>query len=250
MNKQRKTVKTMIILAIVMLMSLSIFSIASAGEQAPSCVSKKIIYMTKQENQFMPTEHWSTRIGGCLYIKNLAPDAVIYDVKSSNKKVQATNFFNVPDEHPTRFKGIWVEGHNAKAGSKSKITFKVQQHGQVYSLKCNVTLKYESSRYTKLKIGNTDYSKKITGYESRVIKPTGKSVKLSVKLKSGMKLDNITLNSGGKLTYLKNNSKVKLKTGDILIIDYHYTKKPKNYSSCLGPYKRFYLNEGTRFDVK
>ena len=250
MNKQRKIMETMILLAMVMLMSLSMFSISSADELAPSCVSKKIIYMTKQENQFMPTEHWSTRIGGCLYIKNLAPDAVIYDVKSSNKKVQATNFFNVPDEHPTRFKGIWVEGHNAKAGSKSKITFKVQQHGQVYSLKCNVTLKYESSRYTKLKIGNTDYSKKIAGYESKVIKPTNRSVKLSIKLKSGMKLDNITLNSGGKLTYPKNNSKVKLKTGDILIIDYHYTKKPKNYSSCLGPYKRFYLNEGTRFDVK
>lgn len=251
MNKQRRTVKTIIISAIVMLMSLSIFNIDSSAEQAPSCVSKKIVYVAKPEDSARPTQHFSTHIGANLYIKNLAQDAIIYDVKSSNKKVHAMNAY------PTYFEGILIEGHDAKVGSKSKITFKVKQNGQVYSLECDVTVKYESSRYTKLKIGNTDYTKKIAGYSSKLIKPTGKPVKLSIKMKPGLKLDRIVLYSGGKITYPKNNSKVNLKSGDSLQIHYHYTKKPKNYSSYVGfstsiykyNRKHFYLHGVTGFLV-
>lgn len=49
-----------------------------------------------------------------------------------------------------------------------------------------------------------------------------------------MKLKGISIVTKSGTKEIKNGATVKLNKGDQIFIDYRYTKKPKNDSSCLG----------------
>ncbi len=225
---------------------------SEAAAKKPTCVKKQTVYVSKQNTPYTETMQWSTRNSGAIYIKNLSSNAKITNVKSSNGKVKVKNMFNVSKNHATRFKGLWVEGGGCKTGTKSKISFKVKQGGKTYSLSCTVTIKQEPSRYSYLKIGGKNYASKMAGYESRVLTlPKKKKVKLSVKLKSGMKLEGISILSKSGTKKIKNGANVTLRKGDQIFVDYRYTKKPTNWSSCIGKSgKNYYLYGTTTIYVK
>lgn len=244
--------KTACIFSICLLAVLAVPGMRSeAASKKPTCVKKQTVYVSKQNTPYTKTVQWSTRNSGAIYIKNLSSKAKITNIKSSNKKVKVTNMFNVSKNHATRFKGLWVEGNGCKTGTKSKISFKVKQGGKTYSLSCTVTIKQEPNRYSYVKINGKNYASKLSGYESRVLTLPKKKVKVSVKLKSGMKLEGISILSKSKVKKLKNGAKVTLRKGDQIFIDYRYTKKPSNYSSCLGKSgKNYYLYGTTTIYVK
>lgn len=225
---------------------------AEAAVKKPICAKTQTVYMRYANNPYAETGiHNSTSISGGIYIKNLSSDAKITNIKSSNKKIKVINGFNSSDAF--RGKRLWVDTSRCKAGDKSKITFKVLQNGKKYSLSCTVTVKKETSRFEKLSIGGKNYASKVTGYSSRIISlPKNKKVKISVKVKSGMKLSGIYIShnglGGGEI---KNGASVKLNKGDRIYVEYKYTKKPANYSSCLGVAgKDAYLYDGIDIFVK
>ncbi len=236
-----------------LLMMLTIPSVKSeAAVKKPSCVKKQTVYMTRQENPYTDdAPYWSTRISGAIYIKNLSSNAKITNIKSSNKKIKVKNMFNVSSDHATKFKGLWIEGNGCKPGVKSKISFKVKQNGKTYSLSCIVTLKKETARFKNLKIGGKNYASQLAGYESKNLKLSKKKTKLSIKMQPGIKLEGISIMTKAGIKEIKNGATVKLKKGDQIFIDYRYTKKPKNYSSCLGKVSEdFYLLGSTTIYVK
>lgn len=152
-----------------------------------------------------------------------------------------------------RFKGVWIEANGCNAGTKSKISFKVKQNGKTYSLSCTVTVKKAPTIFSKLSIGGKNYASKFSGYSDRILSlPKNKKVKVSVKLKSGMKLNEIHLvkNGGTNSKKIKNGQTVTLKKGDYFVIDYTYTKKPANYSACLSEPKDWLLHGGMYIYVK
>lgn len=225
---------------------------SEAAAKKPACVKKQTVYVSEQSNPYTETMQWSTRNSGAIYIKNLSSNAKITNIKSSNSKVKVTNKFNVSKNHATRFKGLWVEGSGCETGTKSEISFKVKQGGKTYSLSCTVTIKQEPNRYSYLKIGGKNYASEMAGYESKVLTlPKKEKVKLSVKLKSGMKLEGISILSKSGVKEIKNGANVTLRKGDQIFVDYRYTKKPANYSSCLGKSgKDYYLYGITTIYVK
>lgn len=244
--------KTACIFSICLLAVMAVPGMKSAAASGkPTCVKKQTVYVSKQNTPYSETVQWSTRYSGAIYIKNLSSDARITNIKSSNKKVKVKNMFNVAEDHATRFKGLWVEGNGCGTGTKSKISFKVKQGGKTYSLSYNVAIKQEPARYSSLKIGGKNYASELSGYEAKVLTLPRKKVKLSVKLKSGMKLEGISVLTQTGMKKMKNGASVKLREGDQIFIDYCYKKKPANYSSCLGRSgKDFYLYGTTTIYVK
>lgn len=221
---------------------------AEAAVKKPTCAKKQTVYISYNANNV----GCSTKNSAGIYIKNLSSDAKITNIKSSNKKVKVTNYFN--SSYAMRFKGLYVDASGCKAGTKSKITFKVKQNGKTYSLSCTVTVKKETSRFSKLSIGGKNYASKVAGYSVKTMTlPKNKKVKISVKMKSGMKLDSIYVISGSGMSSqkVKNGATVKLKKGNRIYIEYKYTKKPANYSSCLGVAgKDYFLYGGLDIYVK
>lgn len=255
MKTIRKTTRKLMFggLMLCIMMLLAIPSVKSeAASKKPTCSKKQTVYMTKQENPYTnDAPYWSTRVSGAIYIKNLSSNAKITNIKSSNKKIQVKNMFNLPSDHATKFKGLWVEGNGCKPGAKSKISFKVKQNGRTYSLSCTVTLKKETARFKSLKIGGKNYASQLAGYESKNLKLSKKKTKLTIKMKSGMKQTGITILTKSGTKEIKNGASVRLHKGDQIFIDYRYTKKPRNYSSCLGKAsKDFYLYGSTTIYVK
>lgn len=70
-------------------------------------------------------------------------------------------------------------------------------------------------------------------------------------MQPGMKLKGISIVTKSGTKEIKNGATVKLNKGDQIFIDYRYTKKPKNDSSCLGNVSEdFYLLSSTTIYVK
>lgn len=190
-----------------------------AAEKKPVCAKNQTVYLNHWEKGYTEPTIYSR----CIFIKNLASDAEITNIKSSNKNVECNEVGTYID----------LSGAKIKPGSKAKITFKVKQNKKTYSLSCNVTFKNAPCAFSSLKIGGKDYAKKTTAQVNVNLKPSYKKAAFSVKMKPGTKLISIDLHRGNKLIKVKNGSKVALKKGDIIMVSYKYTKKsanvPKNF---------------------
>ena len=190
-----------------------------AAEKKPVCAKNQTVYLNHWEKGYTEPTIYSR----CIFIKNLASDAEITNIKSSNKNVECNEVGTYID----------LSGAKIKPGSKAKITFKVKQNKKTYSLSCNVTFKNAPCAFSSLKIGGKDYAKKTTAQVNVNLKPSYKKAAFSVKMKPGTKLISIDLHRGNKLIRVKNGSKVALKKGDIIMVSYKYTKKsanvPKNF---------------------
>lgn len=146
--KTRRSV-TLLLTFLLMLSTWGMFSVAAgaAKAKAPECVKKQTIKLTK------PVSGEDYNEAGYICIKNLAANAKITSVKSSNKMVTAVSMVK---DHG--FNAIRIQPKNAKVkdGTKSTITIKVRQNKKTYTLTCVVTLKYVSPIKT-LQLGNGKY---------------------------------------------------------------------------------------------
>ena len=205
-----------------------------AAEKKPVCAKNQTVYLNHWEKGYTEPTIYSR----CIFIKNLASDAEITNIKSSNKNVECNEVGTYID----------LSGAKIKPGSKAKITFKVKQNKKTYSLSCNVTFKNAPCAFSSLKIGGKDYAKKTTAQVNVNLKPSYKKAAFSVKMKPGTKLISIDLHRGNKLIKVKNGSKVALKKGDIIMVSYKYTKKSANVSKNFD--WKLMTNECVRLFIK
>ncbi|MDO4343937.1 MAG: hypothetical protein Q4C50_03945 [Eubacteriales bacterium] len=187
---------------------------SEAAAKKPTCPKKQTVYFADYGGGWGEPTGYSRNI----FIKNLASNAKITNVKCSNKNVFLIN----------RGKYISVGDSKLKSGSKAKVTFKVKQNKKTYSLSCTLTFKKNTCDFSSLKIGGKNYASKTTGKLNVQLKLPYKKSAISVKMKSGRKLTSIKIYRGQKVIKVKNGSKAALKKGDIIMIGYKYTKKPSS----------------------
>ncbi|MCC8044660.1 MAG: hypothetical protein LIP12_04075 [Clostridiales bacterium] len=198
---------------------------ASAASKAPSCEKTQTVYVQSWGDGY----YEATTLSREIYIKNLSSSAKITSVKSNKDGLYVFSRWN---NDGTGIKSVSIgdsEANTMKPGTSAKITIKVKQNGKTYTLTCKVTFK-KASDYSKVSIGGKDYTSKANANVNVTIAKPSTAVKISVKMKSGRKLVSIELMRNDKIKTVKNGSKVTLKSGDILMISYKYTTKPKNYS--------------------
>lgn len=217
----------------------------AADAKAPSCAKSQTLYFYRIGSNNVATTCYSSYI----YVKNLAADAQITNVKSSNKKIVAGSIYNVSEYANTNIAGVSIDTASGsyanpvlpKSGTKSKITFTVKQNGKSYKLSCTVTLKYAPSPVSTFKIGGKDYSSLFRGNvntDTTFLSVKAKKAKLTFKATSGFKIDSILLayRSGtaySSKTVKKSGTTISTKNLSAVLISYHATKKPANYSAPL-----------------
>gem|GEM_PF-4201756 len=147
----------------------------------------------------------------------------VKDVKSSNTKVAGVKI-NVNGDNYGKVLAITPK----KAGT-AKITFKLKINGtwKAYTMKIKA-FKYQNP-FSSIKIGNSKYTSKFNKTNSVKVSAKQLSGKLRYKLKKGYKVDNIVIvddNSGQLIKGgVKNNSKITLKKGNLLVLVITNTKQ-------------------------
>lgn len=155
----------------------------------------------------------------------------VKDVKSSNTKVAGVKIDVNGDNY-----GKVLVIMPKKAGT-AKISFKLKINGtwKAYTMKIK-TFKYQNP-FSSIKIGNSKYTSKFNKTNSVKVSAKQLSGKLSYKLKKGYKINNIMIvddNSGQVIKNgVKNNSKITVKKGDLLVFIVTYTKQKYNLAYAI-----------------
>lgn len=238
-----KTSFKIILSSLVLFLTVSVFGPGMKCEAAtPSCAKSQTVYLTKSD--VLDGEYYLdyTELSSFIFIKNLASNAKIISIKSSNKNISGSNGLKW-EGFPGSF--VSLTGTDCKPGQKSTITIKVKQNSKTYKLTCKIVLKLKPTNFKTFSIGGKNYASKLTGYSGTAkvanLKIEQMKGTFKIRMKSGIKLKEVKLlrtSSNGKTTtkIIKNGNKVSLKKGDVLQISYTYTKKPKNYNfSYSGP---------------
>jgi hypothetical protein len=208
---------------------------ADAASKAPTCAKKQTVYFEGEVYQ-----DFALYSDG-IYIKNLASNAKITNVKSSNKKVKATA---QNKETFIQRNAVMVTPKSTKTikdGETAKISFTVKQNGKSYKLSCTLTFKKFTTPCKTLTIGDQEYKSVFDGVSSVYVAALTGEQKLNVKMRSGYKLVKM------QVTYADRTTKT-VKNGDTLSMDniisleviYTVKTKPANYqkpSNWQGRYK-------------
>lgn len=165
-----------------------------------------------------------------IYIKDLAVDATVTDVKSSNPNMKASKRSDID--------AIEVAATNRGThllGMSSTISFKVTQNGKTYDLSCLINVKQKMSPMVSFKIGSQDITKYFNGYTYvSGLDFEGKQT-VSVKMASGYVLDFLHIllyeNGEDKNLTIKNGSSVDFDKCKQVTIFYHTNQKPANYTA-------------------
>ena len=141
-KKSIKTVLSSLLLCLIVTIAMPGIR-SEASSKKPTCAKKQTVYLDSWgDGYYEPTSY--TRY---IFIKNLASNARITNIKSSNKNVF------VFDDTEYGGKSIHLGGElEVKPGTKTKITFKVKQNKKTYSLSCIVTFKKSPCAFKSLKI--------------------------------------------------------------------------------------------------
>ena len=86
---------------------------SEAAAKKPTCPKNQTVYINSWGGGYVKATGYSRHI----FIKNLASNAKITNVKCSNKKVHVSNMG----------KSLFVDVVKIKAGTKARVTFKVKQ---------------------------------------------------------------------------------------------------------------------------
>lgn len=140
----------------------------------------------------------------------------ITKLKSSNKSVATVKKLERP-EWPD---SVTIQITPKKIG-KTVISFAFKHDNKTYQFKINVTVKKYVNPFKSLKIGSfsfeeyldsADHTEAINAHVP--LKKTLSNKKLSFKLKTGWKLQELFMLRNGKLKTLKNGKKITVKKGD------------------------------------
>lgn len=241
-----KKLKPMLLVAMAcMLALLGIPAAAKTTSKAPVCPQKQTIRITRrfdtQGKVFKQAE-------GHIFIKNLAKNAKIVNIKSSNPKISGEKFkgvdaISVGHEVEDK-KGNY---YNIKSGERAKITFTIKQNGRTYKRSCEVICVPLRNQFQYFKLGSQNYASFFNNGEEEAFKTRAKSgnAKVRIKMTEDYVLDSIyvSYSHGMKIREIKNGTTISLKNLDYIDVDYHiakrslYYKKPtKEYTGKLCPW--------------
>ena len=210
-----------LMLALLMLVPVT----AKADGAAPVCAKRQTmeIYICRPLRSM-----GMTGAEGWIYIGNLAKDAEVYQVRSSNSNFQARKEKGI--------NGIYVESkpHVLKAGERTRISFMVYQNGRSYRLYCDVTFKNMKRKFKAFKMGSREYDSSFKGFSAvSVLRFKSQKIKVKATPAKGYKVDCIiaeyTKNGRNVLKKYKNGSNVSLKNIVCLDVVYHTKNRPRYY---------------------
>ena len=220
-----KKMKPMLLAVMVCMLALLGIPAAAKAAAAPVCPKKQTIRIIRNRDR-ETGKKYKEAYGG-IYIKNLAKNAKIVNIKSSNPKFDGEKFpgidaISVAHDIET----------NIKSGERTTISFTVKQNGKSYKLSCEVICVPFGNQFKYFQIGSKGYAALFNGYQDafKKIAQTGKE-KLIIKTTDAYKLDHIYL-------YYKNRTRpVQVKSGDVIslknlkeiMVDYHVAKDALYY---------------------
>ncbi len=148
-------------------------------------------------------------------VNNLASNAKITNIKSSNTKVLTASY----DKKKNK-KGITV---SFKGFGTSTVSFKVKQGGKTYKLSCKYTFK-KTPMLATIKINGVNFTKLLNGRNGCSYKIGKSSVKVTYKKSSSLSwMEMYYVNKKGKKVAIKSGSTVTVpKDGLILSVCYKY----------------------------
>lgn len=217
------------------LMLCTMFFVAFAGKEvqaaakAPVCPKSQNVYYYV-DDRFTGVSVLTTLYSSAIYIKDLAPDAVFSNLKSSNKNVRVSDIAEL-----YRMDAVAVSIlAPVKEGTKSKISFTIAQNGKKYNLSCNITIKKAKNPLKSLKIGNKEYASSYKEIKDtkKVKFPDLSSAKLTYTPAPGFKIKYISVRyRDGKGKCVQSGEKVNAKNISSIYIRYGVTEKPTYYTT-------------------
>ena len=140
----------------------------------PSCTKTKTVYFQKQTFHDPMTRKnivsYDLLGTGELALGNLSSKAVITNLKSSNRHIEAVA--DVP------YKKIYLSASSLKNGEKTVLSFTVKQNRKTYRLSCKVTFRTDFVKSAKL--GALDLTRKLNQSTGAVrIKTAQKKARLT-----------------------------------------------------------------------
>lgn len=227
-----KKLKPMLLVVMVCMLALLGIPAAAKAAAAPVCPKKQTIMIEKCRDWNSGQKY--TNAEGYIFIKNLAKNAKIVNIKSSNPKFGADWLGTQPaiavgQENPEDDMGI-QHPYTIKSGEKTKISFTVKQNGKSYNLSCEVICVPFRKQFKNFQIGSQGYAALFNGYQKAFKKSAVKNgkAKLTIKTTDDYKIDYIVLYYGKepnvKSVVVKSGTMISLK--DIRYIDVvYYTSK-------------------------
>ena len=198
-------------------------SIETMAAVKPSCVKTKTVYFQKQtfpdpvsQKKIVSYDLLGT---GELSLKNLSSKAVISNLRSSNRHIQAVA--DVP------YKKIYLSADSLKNGEKTVLSFTIKQNKKSYRLSCKIT--FRTNFVKSAKFGNLDITRKLNQCTGALrLKTSQTKAKVKITLPSDYKIVSIRYNYKGqeagpiwkKAPKLKNGGTLTIKRNTVLMVEY------------------------------
>ena len=189
------------------------FGKVNAAAVRPFCTKAKTVYFQKQTFRDPMTRKniisYDLLGTGEIALGNLSSKAVITNLKSSNRHIEA-----VAD---VTYKKIYLSANSLKNGEKTVLSFTVKQNKKSYRLSCKVT--FQTDFVKSAKFGALDLTRKLNQSTGAVrIKTAQKKARVRIILPSDYKVVSIRYNYKGQETGPVWKTAKKLKNGGILSV--------------------------------
>ena len=195
----------------------------AAAAVRPSCTKTKTVYFQKQTFRDPMTRKniisYDLLGTGELVLGNLSSKAVITNLKSSNRHIQAVA--DVP------YKKIYLSADSLKNGEKTVLSFTVKQNKKSYRLACKIT--FQTGFVKSAKLGSFDFTRKLNQSTGAVgLKTAQTKARIRIALPADYKVVSIRYNYKGQETgpiwkkakKLKNGGVLSIKKNTVLLIEY------------------------------
>ena len=218
-NWKKYRIFTAFLWSLLFLAGWNLSGVKAAAAAGPSCAKTKTVYFQKQTFPDPVSQKVITSYDllgtGELDLKHLSGKAVISNLKSSNRHIQA-----VAD---VLYKKIYLSADS----EKTVLSFTVKQNGKSCRLTCKVTFRTDFIK--KAKLGNLDLTRKLNRSVGALrVKTAQKKAKVTIALPTGYKIVSIRYNYKGqeagpvwkKAKKLKNGGILSVKKNTVLLIEY------------------------------
>ena len=222
-NWKKYRIFTAFLWSLLFLAGWNLSGVKAAAAAGPSCAKTKTVYFQKQTFPDPVSQKvinsYDLLGTGELDLKHLSGKAVIRNLKSSNRHIQA-----VAD---VLYKKIYLSADSLKNGEKTVLSFTVKQNGKSCRLTCKVTFRTDFIK--KAKLGNLDLTRKLNRSVGALrVKTAQKKAKVTIALPTGYKIVSIRYNYKGqeagpvwkKAKKLKNGGILSVKKNTVLLIEY------------------------------
>ena len=122
MKGRIKLQKTLLAVAFLMAVLILPAVRSEAAAAKPKCAKNVTCYLVALSDEANCSEYSIEACSNLIYIKNLASNATVYNIKSSNKNVQVVK--------SEKMSALSLIAEPARPGTKTKVSFTVKQNGK------------------------------------------------------------------------------------------------------------------------